>query len=113
MGVCGCGVCVHHTLTDIYTAALLPKKPSSGDDSGFRHGFGAEALLLLNPSAPAVTHDTIRLWLFKSVIFLFAYKRYMHIQEFLLENEAHVIFFNLETETDHLVLARRPTLVLI
>ena len=33
----------YHTMTDVYTAALLPKKPSSDDDSGFRHGFGAKA----------------------------------------------------------------------
>ena len=45
----------------IYTAALLPTKSSSDDDSGFRHGFGAETSLQLIPSAPAVTHDTTRL----------------------------------------------------
>ena len=55
------GVCEYHTMTDIYTAALLPKKPSSGDDSGFKHGFCAAVLFLQTPSAPAVTHDTIRL----------------------------------------------------
>ncbi len=48
-------------MTDIYTAALLPTKPSSDNDSGFRHGFGAEASLPLTQSAPAVSHDTTRL----------------------------------------------------
>ena len=36
-------------------------KPSSDDDSGFRHGFGAEASLPLTQSAPAVSHDTTKL----------------------------------------------------
>ena len=45
-------------MTDVYTTALLPTKPSS--DSRFRHGFGAEASLTLIQSAPAVTHDTTR-----------------------------------------------------
>ena len=30
-------------MTDVYTAALLPRKPSSDDDSRFRHGFKTEA----------------------------------------------------------------------
>ena len=51
----------YHTITDICTAALLLTKPSSDDDSGFRHGFGAEASLPLAQSAPAVSHNTIRL----------------------------------------------------
>ena len=43
----------YHTITDVYTTALLPTKPSSDDDfSGFRHGFGAEASLPLAQSAP-------------------------------------------------------------
>ena len=50
----------YHTITDVYTTALLLTKPSS-DDSGFRHGFGAEASLPLTQSAPAVPHDTTRL----------------------------------------------------
>ena len=49
-------------MTDVYTAALLPRKPLSDDDSGFRHGFGAEASLPLTQSAPAVTNDTTRLY---------------------------------------------------
>ena len=48
-------------MTDVYTAALLPTKPLSDDDSGFRHGFGAEASLPLTQSPTAVTHDTTRL----------------------------------------------------
>ena len=48
-------------MTDIYTAALIPTKPSSDDDSGFRHGFGAKVSLPLRQSAPSVTHHTTRL----------------------------------------------------
>ena len=33
---------MNHTMTDVYTAALLPTKPSSDDVSGFRHGFEAK-----------------------------------------------------------------------
>ena len=50
----------YHT-TDVYTTALLLTKPSPDDDSGFRHGFGAEASLPLIQSAPSVSHDTTRL----------------------------------------------------
>ena len=49
---------MYHTITDVYTTALLLTKPSSDDDSVFRHGFGAEALLPLVESATAVSHDT-------------------------------------------------------
>ena len=59
--MCVC-VCVYYIMTDACTAVLLPTKPSSEDDSGFRHSFGAEASLPLTQSAPAVTHDTTRLW---------------------------------------------------
>ena len=52
---------MYHTMTDLYTAALLPTKTSSDNDSGFRHSFGAEASLPITQSAPAVTHDTTRL----------------------------------------------------
>ena len=38
-------------MTDIYTAALLPRKPSSDDDSGFRHDFGVKASLPLTQGA--------------------------------------------------------------
>ena len=51
----------YHTITDVYTTALLLTKPSSDDDSGFRHGFGAKASLPLTQSAPAVSYDTTRL----------------------------------------------------
>ena len=51
----------HHTVFDVYTTALLLTKTSSDDDSGFRHGFGAESSLPLTQSAPAVSHDTTRL----------------------------------------------------
>ena len=44
----------YHTITDVYTTALLLTKPSSDDDSGFRHGFGVKASLPLAQSAPAV-----------------------------------------------------------
>ena len=48
-------------MTDLYTAVLLSIKLSSDDDSGFRHGFGADASLPQTQRAPAVTHDTTRL----------------------------------------------------
>ena len=51
----------YHTITDVYTTALLLTKPSSDDDSGFRHGIGAEASLPLAQSVPTVSHDTARL----------------------------------------------------
>ena len=51
----------YHTITDVYTTALLLTKPSSDDDSGFKHGFGTEASLPLTQRAPAVSHDTTRL----------------------------------------------------
>ena len=51
----------YHTITDGCTTALLPTKPSSDDDSGFKYGFGAEASLPLVQSDPAVSHDTTRL----------------------------------------------------
>ena len=62
MCVCVC-VCHsrYHTITDVCTTALLLTKPLSDDDSGFRHGFGAEASLPLAQSTPAVSHDTTRL----------------------------------------------------
>ena len=37
----------YHTITDVYTTALLLTKHSSDDDSGFRHDFGAEVSLPL------------------------------------------------------------------
>ena len=49
------------TNTDVCITALLPRKPSSDDDSGFKHGFGAEASLPLAQSAPAASHDTTTL----------------------------------------------------
>ena len=51
----------YHIIADVYTTALLRTKPSSDDDSGFGHGFGAKASLPLAQSAPAVSHDTTRL----------------------------------------------------
>ncbi len=50
----------YHTITDVYTTALLLTKPSSDDDSGFRHGFEVEVTLLLIQGAPAIPHYTIR-----------------------------------------------------
>ena len=50
----------YHTITDVYTTALLLTKPSSGDDSGFKLVFGAEASLPLAQSTPAVSYDTTR-----------------------------------------------------
>ena len=51
----------YHTITGVYTAALLLTKPSSDDDSGFKHGFRAEASLQQAQSASALSHDTTRL----------------------------------------------------
>ena len=48
-------------MTDFYTAVLLPIKPLSDDDSGFRNGFGAKPILPLPHNALAVTHITTRL----------------------------------------------------
>ena len=57
----------YHTITDVYTTALLLTKPLSDDGfglrHGFRHGFGAKASLPLAQSAPAVSHDITRLCL--------------------------------------------------
>ena len=53
---------MYHTITDVYITALLLTKPSSDDDSGFRHGFGAETSLPLTQSVPAVSHDTTKLY---------------------------------------------------
>ena len=45
-------------MTDVCTTGLLPTMLSSNDDSGFRHGFGAEATLALTHNDPAVVKDT-------------------------------------------------------
>ena len=45
-------------MTDVYTAVLLPTKPPSDDDTGFRHGLWVEVSLPLTQSAPAVIHNT-------------------------------------------------------
>ena len=51
-----------YTKTAAKEAVLLPVKSSSDDDPGFRHGFGAEASLPLTQGAPAVSHNTTRLY---------------------------------------------------
>ena len=51
----------YHTMTDVCTTVLLPIKNSSDDNSGFRHGFGAEGSLPLAQSTPVLSHDTTRL----------------------------------------------------
>ena len=56
----------YHTMTDADRAALLLTKPSSDSNSGFRHGFGAEASLPLTQSAPVITHDINRLFVLTS-----------------------------------------------
>ena len=48
----------YHTITDVYTIALLLTKPSSDDDSVFSHSLGAEASLSITQSAQEVSHDT-------------------------------------------------------
>ena len=40
-------------------------------------------------------------------------KWYMHNPESVLENEAHKLPWDFEIQTDHLILARRPDLVII
>ena len=52
-----------YTKTAAKEAVLLPVESSSDDDPGFRHGFGAEASLPLIQGAPAVSHNTTRLYL--------------------------------------------------
>ena len=56
---CVYNMCVYisDTMTDVYTAAMLLMKPSSDDHSGFRHDFGAKALLPLTQSAPVLYID--------------------------------------------------------
>ena len=44
-------------------AVLLLVKSSSDNDLGLMHGFGAEALLPITQGAPAVYHNTTRLYL--------------------------------------------------
>ena len=51
-----------YTKTAAKEAVLLLVKSSSDDDPGFRHGFGAEASLPLTQGAPAVSHNTTRLY---------------------------------------------------
>ena len=48
-------------MNDVCTTALLTTKPSSDDDSEFRHGFEAKASLTLVQNASAVTFNTTRL----------------------------------------------------
>ena len=43
-------------MTDVCIAVLLPTKPSSDDDSGFRDGFRVKVSLALAQSTPALTH---------------------------------------------------------
>ena len=43
-------------------AVLLPIKSSSDDDPGFKYAFEAEASLPLTQGAPAVSHNTTRLY---------------------------------------------------
>ena len=45
----------YHTMTDIYTAALLPTKPSSDDDFRFKHGVRTGASLP-HPSSNSQYH---------------------------------------------------------
>ena len=65
----------YHTITVVCTTALLLTKPSSGNDSRFRHGFGAEASLSLALSTPAVPYDITRLC--QIVVTLCIYIKYM------------------------------------
>ena len=60
--ICGIHLKKLYTKTAAKEAALLPVKSSSDDDPGFRHGFGTEASLPLTQGAPAVSHNTTRLY---------------------------------------------------
>ena len=51
-----------YTKTAAKEAVLLPVKSSSDDHPGFRHGFRAKASLPLTQGAPAVYHNTTRLY---------------------------------------------------
>ena len=51
-----------YTNTAAKEAVLLPVKSSSDDDPGFKHGFRTEASLPLTQGAPAVSHNTTRLY---------------------------------------------------
>ena len=50
-------ICRYYTITDVCTTALLPTKPLSDDDSGFWHGFGAEASLPIGQSDTTTLSD--------------------------------------------------------
>ena len=43
----------YQTMTDVYTVALLPTKPSSDDDSGFRPMPFRESIITTNPECPS------------------------------------------------------------
>ena len=51
--------------------------------------------------------------LFKKFKFNHTNKWYMHNQEAVLENEMHKILKDCEIQTDHLIWARRPDLVIV
>ena len=60
-------ICIYIYINFIYKnshkkAVLLPIKSSSDDDPEFRHGFGPKASLPLTQGAPAVSHNTNRLY---------------------------------------------------
>ena len=68
-------VCVwSHTITGVCTIALLPTKPSSDVDSGFRHGYGGRIIITTSQERPAISHYTTRLC--QSVVTLWDY--YIH-----------------------------------
>ena len=51
--------------------------------------------------------------LHKKLIFDHFTKWYMHKPESVLENEMHKILWDFEIQIDHLILARRPDLVIV
>ena len=58
--------------------------------------------------------DKVIHWeLCKKLKFAHTCKWYMHSAESILENKTHKLFWDLETETYPLILARRPELVIV
>ena len=71
----GWGLYRYHLITDVCTTALLPTKPLSDDDSGFMHGFGAEASLPV-----AHLYIYIYIYIYITLMYIYTYiHTYIHI----------------------------------
>ena len=62
---------------------LLPTKPPSDVDTGFRHVFRAKASLPLTQSVPAVPRDDTRLYWFSS-LFVNSISILIHLEPYLV-----------------------------